>query len=318
MLKLKAVAILVLGISYSYALDSTAFSRWNMSARAMGLNNNMVSLADDSNALFFNPAGLSNVDHLEVLLNGSKVNWQSSNISGERGCVAFSWPLFSDNHVAIGYTIFNDEDETALYREAQYVSGLSIRKRNLFAEGDSSLSFGVTLKMLELTITDKVGTYSSDPVFKKGKDTKNTGDVGALLMLGKLRTGISGNNIILADFGVLAEDKVPWELRIGSSYDAIEMKTSHVTPILEYIRKTDDSRMSAACEIQFSDGFVIRTGIDKDNISAGMSFGAIKPQCGRGTIMGGNMEMRIDLGYNLPINMDGQTGSFLFGGIFRF
>jgi outer membrane protein OmpA-like peptidoglycan-associated protein len=180
--------------------------------RPTGLGRAFVAVADDANAINWNPAGLVLMDRYEI------TTMFSSLFAG------FDGRLYGDARDVLGYSYVGvaiPVDPTvgyfgaswaqfgsALYHENTFVVGYA---RTLTYEGES-LHVGANLKIMSWDVT--AGTYS--PAMGK---TGFTADLAALYPLPeKFMLGIAVENIIPANVGVDTYEEVPRIFRLGASW----------------------------------------------------------------------------------------------------
>jgi len=301
---------------------TSVFSLWNMSARAAGLANNYTSICDDASAIFFNPAGLCNLDKIELNLSGSKINLGADNIGAWRGSAAVLFPVSSLNgSINFGYTTFDDTDDYLKYNESQYYIGYSMRFTNLFFQEDCMLNTGINIKFQNIRFANKTDYYDADPVFAKGETksyTTSNYDVGLQLRLKKFTAGVSILNL-RGKINTGIEEKLPPEVHFGFSHVFTVLNSVVVVPAFEISnRGSEDFVYGFANEVYISRKFSCRFGVESDNLAVGCSLGNVIDKEEEGNILGVSTKLRFDISYTLPLKFKEAGGSVLAGVSMRF
>lgn len=194
----------------------SAFKDVGFGVRALGMGGAFVAVSDDANAMIYNPAGLGQMyyRHAEFMYGKPYVGLEGVDI--EYYYLAFGMKPVPRISYGISYTNFTTRD---LYREDTlslaicYTPKFSRRNRNFW------YSAGMTLKMLYHGYEPDEYTID-DPVFSSGRDKYALSlDLGILTKFyNKLRIGLVVKDIVEPDVGLKDEDKVPYTLKLGSSY----------------------------------------------------------------------------------------------------
>jgi len=150
--------------------------------------------------------------------------------------------------------------------------------------------------------------------------------LGLLLNYKNLRLGISGQNLIPADFGVVEEEKIPWEIHLGGGYDWRILGNKRMTPLVEFLYKGSESRIGFGTECEVSSILTIQVGVNRDNYSFGISLGKISEIKEEradseefiNLPLSESWAPRIDLSYVYARNVERQSGSPHIGLIWRF
>ena len=214
------IAALLIGIDHYV---EAAIEEVGASARAVGLGGAFTALADDANAIYYNPAGLMQLSKKEIsasygLLNSGLNDGSQMNNS----YVAYAHPL----HYSIG---------SLGLAWQQFVSDPIIKEQSVhFGYGRRLLqgqSIGVGVKYLRREMTAPAGQTNSngfvdrsliDPVFAGGNSRANFAFDFGLLMhpwkkyaLGILIQNINQPNMAIANNG---EDKLLRAVKSGLAY----------------------------------------------------------------------------------------------------
>jgi len=206
-------AFLVLGFGLLSAVPAPGqFEDLGSGARPAGLGNAFLALADDGNTVFYNPAGMANLEIPELVSSYSRLYLgltDNSNISVSSA--GFVLPVDSIVILGLGWLDFNLLD---YYQENTFSVSLA---REIFG----GLSAGVRANYL----LKKYGhdTYTEiDPLFsEKGYSKSGVGfDFGLSYRFDKYgAVSLLGQNLNQPDMGLKDEDLLPWIVRLGIAYE---------------------------------------------------------------------------------------------------
>jgi len=264
----KRIYIVFLAVFISY--PAWAVMPFYTGARAEGMGEAFTSISDESSGLFYNPAGLSDMEKKEV----SALCWKDyfgtgySNLSlgmpaGKWGGLAAGWSRTSNTFEktdAWGNTAGNADISSDVFMlGAGYYKGLP-------------LSLGFTAKF----ITEKIDTYSASGWAL---------DAGALIDAKPLRIGVTLQNAVSGGLngtslaGGSVSEKIPSTLRVGlsmtnnktcgmdfcppGSADKAEKLKLEYTFAADLAVPTDDLgsyALSPGAELWFNDTIAVRAG----------------------------------------------------------
>jgi tetratricopeptide (TPR) repeat protein len=228
----KLSRIVMVIISIAIVLVLAVISCWadfedlGVGARPMGMGNAYTALADDVNAIYYNPAGLAQVDECQFTSGYGKLYWgldDGSNLGS--GFVGYAHPLYHWGTLGAGWLNLGLQ---GLYQENSFIFsyGNSLKKR---------LLAGFNLKLLykkygknpytENALIDGGPGVSGerDPVFSEGySKTGFSSDLGLLYRfnreysLGLALTDINQPHMDLKD----NKSRVPIGVRSGFLYNS--------------------------------------------------------------------------------------------------
>ncbi len=199
------IFIIILSAGHSRA----AFLDPGWGARPTGMGGAFTAVSDDSNAVFFNPAGLTNIKEYNACAMHAGLFMGLDEVKIGLNLVSFAMPVHYAGGIGVAWTNLNARD---LYREDTFI--ISYGHRFI-----PQLSGGVSLKYLGQGYTlDKYA--KADPVFEGGKYSDAvTADLGVIFKpLQDLNLAAAGQNLIPADIGLTHKDIVPPVLRLGAAY----------------------------------------------------------------------------------------------------
>jgi len=196
------VATLIFSATILSAAGETAldFMRINVGARPAGMGEAFVAVADETSAMYWNPAGLGFMKSTE--LQGMYSSWIGDVSYGYLG---FATPT-KDGTFGAGVQYVTTPDTPRL-SNGQKIGEFSYHDLALTLPYASKMSedfaLGVNLKIIESVISDN-------------RLNALTWDFGALYKtpVDGLSVGLAGQNL----FGKAGEDRLPITIRVGSAY----------------------------------------------------------------------------------------------------
>lgn len=280
------VLLLLPGVLYGQAKVATAgaqFLEIGVSARAVGMGEAFISIADDATAIYYNPAGLTQLYEKEVVF--THIDY-AADINFEFGGLAY--PLWSIGGVlGIGAYMLDAGDINETTHEHPTGTGrvFGVKEYALSLSYARSLtdhfSVGVTAKMI-------------DQLYEDLRATGWAFDVGTTY-----DTGFRGFRIsmMISNFGpdmtfITEEHPLPINFKFGGSINVLESELHRATFALEGSHPSDNlEKYSGGIEYTFKDMFSLRMG-QKFQIDAG-GFSA-----GAGVLLPVNdWRIRLDYGY---------------------
>ncbi|MCH7753668.1 PorV/PorQ family protein [candidate division KSB1 bacterium] len=149
-------------ISKVYAQGTTSlFNDAGAGARALGLGNAYVALADDPSAVFWNPAGLAFIEKKRATFFYSNLIAESS-----YGFVGLSWPTTSIGSFGFGWMRLSSGNIEEFDIDPIPVSSFDYSQQLfLFSYGKQvreSLSLGLTFKVENLNLDNSFNRFGSD------------------------------------------------------------------------------------------------------------------------------------------------------------
>ncbi|MFH2070104.1 MAG: hypothetical protein ABIJ11_02670, partial [Elusimicrobiota bacterium] len=249
------------------------------SARAIGMGNTYTGLADDANAVFYNPAGLRMLSCAELSSSYSKLWWGLKDISEEHtigdGAVSFAYP--TEKYGTLGIGLMNMA-VGGLYSESVYAfSYARTFSGNIFG--------GLTLKLLNKgygQTSDTTNAWNNarkasnkpDPVFDQ--DYSKGGfsvDLGVLYKLHDSNVfGLSLSDINQPNMDLQDETtKIPLGVKVGYAY-----KRPMVVFATDIKNRGKDTSVSLGVERWVHRTFAVRGGLDigsRDYRTVSLGFG---------------------------------------------
>lgn len=313
-LKLSGYILLSLILSFSFpaiqianakgpSTSGAVILKQTSGARALGMGEAFVALADDVNCLYWNPAGLTQIRNHEVsmmYLDGLVDSWF--------GFVVYAYPLGAKGRkrrrkitrvrkvskpqkyygtIALGVTVFQagkitlDPEGKTVVAEQDYLVTLGYgyplwrrtvkRRRGLrFEEREQSIiSLGLSVKIISSTLVEDYSAMAY------------AGDFG---VLGKFLLGSNslGVGVAVQNIGTKLKfeeegDPLPLTIRAGSAYFMSFGKEHSLAVAVEAVKPNDNGfRGNVGVEYWYKEIFALRSGYkigyDLDGFTAGVGF----------------------------------------------
>ena len=306
------VLLTVLWGLFFIALPTTlqaAFEDTGWGARPNGMAGAFSAISDDTNASLYNPAGLVQVQWNEAsamysqLYSGETLYAGQDTTHLDQSYLAFaSKPIAHFGSWGISWSNFA---ATSLYSEDTVALSYARTLGDFFPSLDGDFSVGMNLKYLHRKVTlDPLS--ANDPVFTQGGTTASafTADLGALYKpdhgaLAGLRISAVAQNITQPNVGFQAVDRVPMKLTLGTAYQSKQMPW--LVPDIDLTYRDGVSEVLAGAESWlFNDTLGFRTGVNRDEAAAGISYYQA---------IGDKTGFRLDYGFTVPFFVEGTAGS---------
>lgn len=259
LLQVMLIALLLATVSPSFASDKGAgttaanFLKIGIGARAASMGGAFTALADDGTSLYWNPAGLCQVENTQVLATYN-MHFQEIN----QGYLSLAFPMLGGtagvafSYVDMGRIEGRDEEGNPTgdfgASDMQVLVGYA-------GKISPRLMLGVSAEMLQQSIAE-------------AKDSTFSGNFGVLFQVSDvLSSGIAIQNIGLN----LGEDPLPLTYRAG-----LALKLDSLTIAVDAVKAIDaDTYFCAGLEWQIADILALRGGYrtGQDN-GSGVSYGA--------------------------------------------
>ncbi len=257
---MKKYAILCL-ILIQAALLLAVFDDYIPSARARGMGGAYTSAADDVNALYFNPAGLSYVN-MEAQVGFGRLNGQAFT-EFKTGNVGIRLPRKLGT-VALGARLFDvDFEEETLMSEQTWSLAHGFDLQN---DIHSRISLGYALNYYRLE-------------FEEDDDDSAFGiDLGATAFLhGRTKLGFSVSNLNSAVMGDANQHTLPTKLALGLSYVPYDRVTTSIEVKKDFAKETE---FMGGVEVWIFEPFCVRFGVHSNpatwNAGIGLDVQGIK------------------------------------------
>jgi len=200
-----------------------AFEDLGAGARALGMGNAFVGMADDVSAVYYNPAGISRVKGIEIGASYAQYYPGLTYDGGiGDGLLMYCQPLEGDmGAVGLGYL---ERRASALYREGTFTLsyGKEFRRAQPFCLG-ISLKYHSKSYRSEYKMTNPV---ELDPVFQNGTSASGLGiDIGILYMFSEFTSaGIFLGEVNSPNISLKDNDPVPFSFKFGISWKLGEQR----------------------------------------------------------------------------------------------
>lgn len=243
---------------YTYA----SFDDIGLGARPMGMGGSFCAVADDANAIFWNPAGLPHIRKYEF--SSTYLNLYGLDVASQFVGVAGRFPPLS---IGLGYL---RTGEPELYIEEKVCIPLGFMLPDDFAKkiGWHRMSIGLAPKFFRKSF----GSDDDSLILQnQSSTTAYSLDAGILLKYGGLGVGAIVENISNQNMALSESDevKLPRIYRVGVSLKLEELLKFNINMAVEGVRRdgveTFDS-IRAGLELQpvYTSFFTMRTGVLSD------------------------------------------------------
>lgn len=265
--------LLILLTSFFIPLTFASFGDIGLGARPMGMGGSFCAVADDANAIFWNPAGLPYLKNLEF--SSTYLNFYGLDVTSQliSGVGRFS-------SIGIGLGLLRT-GETGLYIEDNLSVPLGVLLSDSFAEtiGFEHLAIGVTPKYLRKSYE---GYDEDNPIFRYGSSTGVLSfDAGVLGEYKRFRLGFMVENLLNPDIALNVSDemKLPRLYRLGIVLD-LDIKGNSFKMSADGVRRDifteaqDSIRAGLEFQLNLVDAFrpVIRLGTWADKEMNNLKF----------------------------------------------
>lgn len=252
-------------------------------ARPLSMGETFVAIADDINAINWNPAGLGNLErptistmYLKGLADTGYYYFGYGQPAGEIGAIAVSVFTLQGGNMEINYT---DGTSATKKSEQDYVYSFSYaRKLN------KSISLGANIKFISSTLAEDYST------------TAYAFDFGGLYKLAdKLSLGLVVQNIGTKIKYEEEGDPLPMKIRGGIAYRIMPNQNHDLIIGMDIVKPNDDSlKEHLGMEYWFKKTIAIRTGYkigyDLDSLTGGVGFKLKNCQIDYGIAMMGELD----------------------------
>lgn len=247
--------LLITALIIPVALLLAVFDDYQPSARARGLGNAFTAVAEDASTVFYNPAGLTNVNE-ELMLGFSNLyNQKFSEFKTVAAVANLPWKIGS---IGFGARIMD----------------VNFEDFSLMSEQTWSLAYGVNL-VKDIHSTISVGTSANLYNLSFESDDKDSAvgiDVSGLAILHqRTRFGFSVTNINNPKMGVTNQNELPRKMAMGIAYIPYDGVITSLEMKKDFAKETE---FMAGVESRLFENFSLRAGVHQNpaTYSAGASF----------------------------------------------
>jgi tetratricopeptide (TPR) repeat protein len=306
--------LLLLGVLAGPALERTGqayFQDAAVGVRPAGMGEAFTAVADDANAMLFNPAGLARISDPEFTgmysdlytnLNARLYTGQTDKLgynyiglavpgSEAFGTVGASWTHF--------YSIFYKENTFTLSYGRQIAA-------------DHVLDVGINLKALQWLV--EANDYSMDTsLFPERQKLGFTADAGVLFTpFSGMTLGAGVDNLVPVAMNLSGGRTVPMVLRGGASFSQhwADSAVNSLRLALEWHQRGEIATPKGGLELwMFGQAVGLRVGGNQDQATAGLSL--------RYRTLGSPLDLELDYAYAYPFKILDTLGSHRVGLTFR-
>ncbi|MDD5258551.1 MAG: polysaccharide biosynthesis/export family protein [bacterium] len=263
-------------------LYAEPFTQDHWSARSAGMGNAFTGLAYDPSTIWFNPAGTSMLE-----LSQGRYNILFPYINKENKpsytaqSLVYVFPYQREFAWGLGWNRYWVKNS---YQENTILLNLS-GKLNQFIPSINDLYLGTNLKGL-FHSTYKSGNDLFDSLSDSSSTKSAFGlDIGACYEVTRdFNLGIAVLNLNRPPLRLTDDSpRLPAQTRIGTSFNINEndllsfFGINRITPALDLVRKNNDWETNLGAEVScFDNQLALRSGVNSDEASVGISLAAIK------------------------------------------
>ncbi|MBN1596641.1 hypothetical protein JW933_12005, partial [candidate division FCPU426 bacterium] len=278
-------------------------------ARPAGMGEAFVSVADDINAVLFNPAGLAQLPGVEVMgmYAGLYSELDTRLYTGEKDssgyhflAAASPWPLIQGGLFAYWLRY-----ASLLYAENTFALGYGRRLLpvKVWPQG-VALDGGISIKLLQWSVA--ANEYTSDNwLFPERQKIGVSLDLGLRAVLfDDFYLGFAVDNIIPPDMGLTVREYVPSVFRLGVAYH-LRFPGAYIEDFLTQCEMTArDNIYTAKLGMEswlIRRIFALRAGISTDSVTSGLSL--------RYGLPGRPLAVQLDYAFSYPFYLADTWGS---------
>lgn len=247
-------------------VSMAAFNETVAGARAQGMGGAFTAVADDSTALYWNPAGLSQMKRHEAMFMYADKYDLTTGPSFTEQFFTYSSP--TTNYGTFGFHYSKEGSDSIL---AEKRMGLSYGKRV-----GSKFSLGMNLN--SLTLSPAINSSQRSSADPSMTEQNSLGiDLGFLLNItDDAKIGLSVKNLG-ASFGVVTENTLDTIVKFGAAVRTSEKLLMAMDA--NFKENTDENKdnefqLSGGMEYNFTPQVAFRAGFNKGDLTAGCGFRA--------------------------------------------
>jgi len=257
-------------ILHHSSLSHAAFQDPYWSARVASLGGAFVALSDDPTGVFYNPAGVYQVEGRQGSFSYAKLFAGLDEVNLSLNTFGYVQPVGSLGMIGFGWGNFNSSD---LYREDTVLLSFARNFKDVVPHLMADVSLGVSVRYLTRRFVLDERT-ADDPVFRDGR-RKSNASVDLHLyshpspeVLPGLSVGLSLRSLNEPDIGFLEEEKLPREFTGGVAY-----RWRGLTLPLDIVFRDGETDPRVGLEFSLlKDRMMLRVGSDVNQIGTGFGY----------------------------------------------
>ncbi|MBS3767625.1 MAG: conjugal transfer protein TraF [Candidatus Cloacimonetes bacterium] len=231
----------------------------NQGSKPMAMGGAYTALANDPTAVFWNPAGLTQLDNYQVIASHQNL-FGIDNLYNEMAAVTF--PFYKINW-GVGWRQVN-----LINTYYEQIISLSVAKA-FVVSGQKEIRLGFTLKNMAAVVSDDFAEADNPSTDILGIDFpgKFSADMGLQYRPNpRFGLGFILENIIEPEFEFVSEsEKVKRNFRLGATYNWRD----NANFVLDYEWNRDRSLWHIGAELWFFDVFAPRIGMNGEDLTVG-------------------------------------------------
>ncbi|OGS20318.1 MAG: hypothetical protein A3J83_04255 [Elusimicrobia bacterium RIFOXYA2_FULL_40_6] len=230
------------------------FLNLGLGARALGMGRAFVAVADDSSAVYWNPARLTKLNKIQAAVSHLMLFEDTSYDS-----LSFAKNMNDNLSFGMGYMQLvcgnipvKDENNSGDTTTSQYDGALLLSSAYKYR---NSISFGITAKTVYKSFYDVSRTWHGIDLAASYSPTE------------RLDFGLNLQNFVY--FGYIENYEIPGALKAGVSY---KMLNKDITIALDANKTSGQSyKLNAGMELKTSGNLIVRGGFEEENPSIGFT-----------------------------------------------
>ena len=299
-----------------------SFEDIGVGARPLGMGNAFCAIADDANAFLYNPAGLAQLERLQISTMYANLYPILSDGSGiSNNFISIAYPIPVDILMPASFPLWLTKDGWGTIGFSWFNLGTSsdpLRSASTYKENTYIFSYAKNLDLFMLGLSMKILTKeygqnywtSMNPVFANGCNAYGLGfDVGALYKMPgeKLTLGLQLKDINQPDIHLVYASPVPLTFRFGAAYKLVPVwNFDRITASSDFTVRDSDFKLYSGIEgwlidknIALRFGFGLGSGFS--NIALGASYKLTEEMY--------NSDFRLDYAFVYPFGAQPTGGT---------
>ncbi|MFH1282355.1 MAG: type IX secretion system membrane protein PorP/SprF [bacterium] len=288
--------------------SKAAFKDTGWGARPSSMGNAFGAVSDDVNAVFYNPAGIAQLDQTETHFMYARRFTGLDDVNLGLNYFAFGKPVSKYEAWAFSWARFSAK---SIYNEDTVALSYSRIVSKIEEAAGVKVFVGGNIKLLrnEFKLDDQL---RGDPVFEKGKHAEAFAvDLGLLLKWEREAVGLSVKTLNEPNIGLKETERIPREYRLAVNHifgDIGLIQDAHTS--LDLTLRDEDYNVHLGWENYFLDKTLsFRCGGSAHELSVG--FGSYLS-------LGEAFGIQLDYAFLWPLELEDTTGSHRISLVTRF
>jgi len=260
------LARVLAGFLLIFLVNLYAFAGFNeeiVGARPQGMGGAFTAVADDSNALYYNPAGITDLKKHEVTMMHARKYDMTVGPDIDSNYIGIATKKMKYGHYGLS---FLNQKVNGIAEEQIWAGTYAIKLLK-------NIAFGANLKWLVYKLAGTQQT--SDPAIKDQSTT--SADIGFKMKVkNNVNIGILIRNLF-GELGRIKKESLDKTVKVGIAYEPFENLTLALDAnAKDKIEDKDERKIQIAAGLEYRPGshIVLRSGVNKSELTAGLGFAA--------------------------------------------